>query len=99
MNWVKSSVQATTSLGVAGKATRGLEKKEKKNCAGEKLEWLLPISSTRSRPSFEVVTSRAPGAQGKGAVHATWGGWVGVATSFWCRDLAEVRTEGSLVVT
>ena len=24
-----------------------------------------------------------------------WTGGVGVATSFWCRDLAEVRTEGS----
>ena len=24
-----------------------------------------------------------------------WTGAVGVATSFWCRDLAEVRTEGS----
>ena len=28
-----------------------------------------------------------------------WTGGVGVATSFWCRDLAEVRTEGSLVAT
>ena len=27
-------------------------------CARQRLEWLLPISSTRSRPSFEVVTGR-----------------------------------------
>ena len=68
-------------------------------CARQKLEWLLPISSTRSRPSFEVETSRAPGTQGRGVVRATWAGGVGVATSFWCRDLAEVRTKGSLVGT
>ena len=44
------------------------EVKKKTNCAGEKLEWLLPISSTRSRPSFEVVACRAPGAHGRGRV-------------------------------
>ena len=27
-------------------------------CARQKLEWLLPISSTRSRPSLEVATCR-----------------------------------------
>ena len=50
---------------------RVLEDFEKKNCVGENLEWLLPISSTRSRPSFEVVTCRAPSAQGRGAERAT----------------------------
>ena len=70
---------------MAGELLKDFEKKKK--FARQKLEWLLPISSTRSRPSFEVVTSRMPGAQGKGAVRATWavGGLVsrhpyGVAT-------------------
>ena len=36
--------------------------KKKKICARQKLERLLPISSARSRPSFEVVTCRVPGA-------------------------------------
>ena len=31
---------------------------KKKFCARQRLEWLLPISSTGSRPSFEVVTRR-----------------------------------------
>ena len=38
------------------KATGGFEKKKKKLCVRQKLEWLLPISSTGSRPGFEVVT-------------------------------------------
>ena len=38
---------------VARKATDKNEKKKK-----QKLEWLLPISSTGSRPSVEVVTGR-----------------------------------------
>ena len=50
--------------GVAGELLEDLGKK--KNYARQRLEWLLPISSTRSRPSFEVVTSRTPGAQGRG---------------------------------
>ena len=45
---------------MAGKLVEEFEKK--KICVRQKLEWLLPISSTRSRPSFEVVTSKAPGA-------------------------------------
>ena len=37
---------------------RSLKKKKKFFCARQKLEWLLPISSTRSRPSLEVATCR-----------------------------------------
>ena len=47
-----------------------MTKKKKKNCARQELEWLLPISSTRSRSSFEVVTCRVLGALGRGARHA-----------------------------
>ena len=85
--------------------------------ARQKLEWLLPISSIGSRPSFEVVTGRhqvhragattrvaaltiaSAHAHDLGNARTTWARAVGVATSFWCRDLDEVRTEGSLVVT
>ena len=42
---------------------------------GRKLEWLLPISNTRSRPSFEVVTGgqqvRRVGAAALAAVRTT----------------------------
>ena len=126
-------MQATASLGVAEKATGGFEKKKKNLCARQKLEWLLPISSTGSRPSVEVVTGRQQvrraGAATGAAAHTTaparahdlgnaraiWARQGEVATSFWRRDLdwrgvgvatsflvsrlAEVRTEGSLVVT
>ena len=40
----------------AGKLLEALKKK--KICARQKLEWVLPISSTGSRPSVEVVTGR-----------------------------------------
>ena len=42
------------------KATGGFEKKIKKkiSCARQKLEWLLPISSTGALPRFEVMTGR-----------------------------------------
>ena len=39
---------------------------------------------------LEVFLKKKKFVQGR-----NWTGGVGVATSFWCRDLAEVRTEGS----
>ena len=48
-------------------------KKKKKICARQKLEWLLPISSTRSRPSLEVATCR-----GRDQEVASRPGWVAV---------------------
>ena len=48
-----------------------------------------------------VLRSRQAGRQARraGALCARPARGVGVATSFWCRDLAEVRTKGSLVGT
>ena len=80
-----------------------LKKKKKNFCARQKLEWLLPISSTRSRPSLEVATCR-----GRDLARLQWvSGWtvgIDVATSFevatwvaarevatWRRDVAEMR--------
>ena len=54
-----------------GELLKDFEKK--KNCARQKLEWILPISSTRSRPSFEVVTSKAPSAHGRGFLRSQGG--------------------------
>ena len=47
--------------------------KKKKFYARQKLEWLLPISSTRSRPSLEVATCR-----GRDQEVASRPGWVAV---------------------
>ena len=43
---------------------------------------------------LEVLKKKKKLVQGR-----NWTGGVGVATSFWCSDLAEVRTEGSYVAT
>ena len=56
---------------VAVKLLEEIEKKKEENFARQKLKWLLPISSVKSRPRIEVVTCRAPSAQGKGAERAT----------------------------
>ena len=46
-----------------------MENEKKKNCARQRLEWLLPISSTGSRPSFEVVTGRHQVRRPRAAAH------------------------------
>ena len=127
-------------LGVAGKLPEALNFFFFFFCARQKLEWLLPNSSTGARPSFEVVTGRQQvrraGAAERSAARTTaparthdsakarprlgqrardldqtGRGRDNVLASrprleelvsrhtFWCRDLAEVRSKKSLVVT
>ena len=75
-----------------------LRKKKKKNCARQKLEWLLPISSTRSRPSLEVATCRGRDQEVKSRPGLLWLGRNDVATwaAVWevatwkrCHDIGE----------
>ena len=55
-------------------------KKKKKFCARQKLEWLLPISSTRSRSSLEVATCRGRDQDLKSRPGLLWLGRNSVAT-------------------
>ena len=56
------------------------------------MQWvrLLHQRSSRKKGYWMILKKKIKIVQGR-----NWIGGVGVATSFWCRDLAEVRTEGS----
>ena len=67
-------------------------RKGKKKVQRKKLEWLLPNSSTGSRPRFGVSTSRAQGARDKGQTRRG-------RDTFWRRDVTEMGLSRLDVVT